>query len=126
MFEVLDSDACSLHSTSSYFPSLMGDQVRLQQILINLVKNAMKFTERGYIKVSMDYDQASKSLILHIRDTGRGIERSNLGKLFKRFGKLEQEDKSVNKEGIGLGLTICEAIVVQYGGLIEVQSLGPG
>ena len=104
----------------------MGDQVRLQQILINLVKNAMKFTERGYIKVSMDYDESTKSLILHIRDSGRGIERSNLGKLFKRFGKLEQEDKSVNKEGIGLGLTICEAIVVQYDGLIEVQSLGPG
>ena len=94
--------------------------------MINLVKNAMKFTEQGYIKVSMDYNVASKSLILHIRDSGRGIERSNLGKLFKRFGKLEQEDKSVNKEGIGLGLTICEAIVVQYDGLIEVQSLGLG
>ena len=126
MFEDLDTDTLSPNSASSYFPSFMGDQVRLQQILINLVKNAMKFTEQGFIKVSMGYDEASKSLILHIRDSGRGIERSNLGKLFKRFGKLEQEDKSVNKEGIGLGLTICEAIVVQYDGLIEVQSLGLG
>ena len=84
----------------------------------------MKFTEQGIIKVSMAY--VDKSLILHIRDTGKGIERSDLGKLFKRFGKLIQEDSRVNKEGIGLGLTICEAIVAQYGGLIEVQSLGLG
>lgn len=94
--------------------------------MINLVKNALKFTERGFIKVSMAYNETSKTLILHIRDTGRGIERSDLSKLFQRFGKLEQEDKSVNKEGVGLGLTICEAIVAQYEGLIEVQSLGPG
>ena len=108
MFEELNTKALP---ASSYFPSLMGDQVRLQQILINLVKNAMKFTERGYIKVSMDYDEATKSLILHIRDSGRGIERGNLDKLFKRFGKLEQENKIINKDGTGLGLTICQAIV---------------
>ena len=59
----------------------------------------------------MAYDEESKLLILHISDTGIGIERSNLGKLFNRFGKLRQEDKSVNRDGLGLGLTICEAIV---------------
>ena len=89
----------------------MGDQVRLQQILINLVKNALKFTEQGFIKVSMAFNEASKHLIVHILDTGIGIERGNLDKLFKRFGKLEQENKIINKDGTGLGLTICQAIV---------------
>ena len=101
----------SIVNSATTFPWLMGDEARLQQILINLVKNALKFTEQGYISVSMAYSEASQSLIVHIRDSGRGIEPNNLGKLFKRFGKLEQEDKNVNKEGIGLGLTICEAIV---------------
>lgn len=59
----------------------------------------------------MAYKKVTSSLVIHIRDSGRGIERENLGKIFKRFGKLEQEDKSVNREGVGLGLTICEAIV---------------
>ena len=68
----------------------------------------------------MAYEEESKMLNLHVCDTGMGIEPSNLGKLFKRFGKLQQEDSSVNKEGLGLGLTICQAIVAQYDGLIEV------
>ena len=74
----------------------------------------------------MAYDKESKFLVIHIRDTGKGIEPRDLEKLFNRFGKLRQEGRSVNKEVLGLGLTICEAIVVQSGGLIEVQSLGLG
>ena len=100
--------------------------MRLQQVLINLIKNAIKFTQQGFIHVSMAYDVVSQRLIFHIRDSGRGIERANLGKLFKRFGKLKQEDSSVNSEGRGLGLAICEAIVVKNDGLIEVQSMGLG
>ena len=112
IFRLLDKDAeIVANSADTAFPWLMGDQVRLQQILINLVKNALKFTEEGLIKVRMAYNEESKLLILHISDTGIGIERSNLGKLFNRFGKLRHEDKSVNREGLGLGLTICEAIV---------------
>ena len=72
--------------------------------------------KRGLIKVRMAYSEESKLLIVHIRDTGRGIEQSDLGKLFNRFKKLNQEDGSVNREGLGLGLSICEAIVTKYGG----------
>ena len=64
----------------------------------------------------MAYCEESKLLIIHIRDTGRGIERSDLGNLFTRSSKLKQEDESVNREGFGLGLSICEAIVSQYEG----------
>ena len=69
----------SIVNSATTFPWLMGDEARLQQILINLVKNALKFTEQGYISVSMAYSEASQSLIVHIRDSGRGIEPSDLG-----------------------------------------------
>ena len=69
-------------NSATAFPWLMGDYARLQQILINLVKNALKFTEQGFIKVSIAYNEASKNLIVHILDTGRGIDRSDLDKLF--------------------------------------------
>ena len=63
---------------------------------------------------------------MHIRDSGNGIAPENLKKLFKRFGKLEEPDevKAKNMEGIGLGLAICEAIVSQNEGNIEVHSKG--
>ena len=76
----------------------------------------------------MSYEQESKMFIIHVCDTGRGIERENLDQLYKRFSKLEQEDDcdSFNQKGLGLGLKICKAIVTQYGGQIEVQSMGLG
>lgn len=70
-------------------PSLVGDHIRLQQVLINLIKNAIKFTKKGSIRVRVAYDQVAQTLVVHIRDTGKGIERCNLGKLFKRFSKLK-------------------------------------
>lgn len=84
----------------------------------------MKFTEVGFIKVSIAYDWINSMFIMHVLDTGRGIGKQDLDKLFKRFGKLKQEDSGVNKEGIGLGLAICQAIVAHYQGQIEVLSHG--
>ena len=75
--EMFKQDSSKENQTTT-FPWLMGDQARLQQILINLVKNALKFTEQGYISVSMAYCEASQSLIVHIRDSGKGIEPSDL------------------------------------------------
>ena len=89
-------------------------------MLINLIKNALKFTTKGFIKVSAAYNPIEKMLTVHIRDTGKGIKREDIGKLFKRFSKLQQEDASVNQDGRGLGLAICDAIVAKNDGLIEV------
>jgi len=62
----------------------------LQQVLINLVKNALKFTsEGGYIQVSTAYNFIEESLVVHVRDSGRGIHPEDLNKLFRRFGKLD-------------------------------------
>ena len=80
----------------SSLPCLYGDPIRLQQVLINLIKNALKFTAKGYIKVCVSFNYVEKQLVVYIRDTGIGIERTNLIKLFKRFGKLKQEDSALN------------------------------
>ena len=90
--------------------------------MINLVKNALKFTNSGFITISASFNFIDESLIVHIRDSGQGIEKKDIDKLFKRFGKLEQTFPGQNNEGIGLGLAICEAIISQNEGYIEVQS----
>lgn len=93
-------------------PYLEGDEVRLQQILINLVKNALKFTDQGYIHILSSYDYIDQLLIIHVRDTGKGIEAHDIKNLFKRYGKLQTEfTPKLNKDGIGLGLAICKAII---------------
>lgn len=67
---------------------LVGDPKRLQQVLINLVKNAIKFTTKGYIKIKVSYKCEKNLLIVHVKDTGHGIAAEDLPKLFTRFGKL--------------------------------------
>ena len=85
---------------------LIGDELRLKQILINLVKNAFKFTRSGCIRVIAAYDEKLEELIVHIVDTGKGIREDEMAKLFTRFGKLVRTAAN-NSEGIGLGLMIC-------------------
>ena len=102
---------------------LIGDERRLKQVLINLVKNAKKFTTRGNIDILVAYDYEEECLYVHVKDTGRGIAAEDLSKLFTRFGKL-QRTASSNSEGIGLGLNIVRSIVEKAGGEINVHSDG--
>ena len=82
------------------------------QVLINLIKNSLKFTTKGFIHILSYYDFFDEMLIIHVRDSGNGIKLDDLNKLFTRFGKLETANsKLVNQEGIGLGLSICQAII---------------
>ena len=80
--------------------------MRLKQILINLVKNALKFCRRGLIRIIMAYDQAEQMLKVLVIDTGKGISAEDLDRLFKKFGKLLRTAE-MNSEGIGMGLMIC-------------------
>ena len=88
-------------------PKLIGDQRRLTQVLLNIIKNATKFTLRGSIDVKANYDAQSSVLIVHVKDTGAGIAPEDIPKLFSRFGKLHRTAE-MNHEGIGLGLTIVK------------------
>lgn len=108
-------------------PSKMfGDIVRIRQILINVVNNAVKFTREGYVEFSADFEPASDNdelimLIFKIRDTGIGMHEEDLKIIFDKF---KQVDAKANRgiEGTGLGLSISRQLVQLMGGDIEVSS----
>lgn len=75
--------------------------------MINLIKNAIKFTSRGEITIKACYNESIGKLVVHISDTGAGIAKEDIPKLFTMFGKL-QSTANMNNEGIGLGLTIVK------------------
>ncbi len=95
--------------------TLLFDEQRLRQVLLNLVSNALKFTQRGSITVSASYDTHTAMLQMNVKDTGIGIKPEDQAKLFSLFGKLDNS-AGVNKMGIGLGLYICKQIVKECGG----------
>jgi signal transduction histidine kinase len=75
------------------------------------VKNALKFCRGGTIRVIMAFDKVEEVLKVHVVDTGKGILPEDIDRLFKLFGKL-QRTAQMNQEGIGLGLIICQNLVV--------------
>ena len=98
----------------------------MKQILINLIKNALKFTHSGFIDIEVDYVQVpNRQLDIKVTDTGCGIDPDDIPMLFSRFGKL-QRTASINSEGIGLGLNIVKQIADSYQGHVSVQSEGVG
>ena len=104
-------------------PKLVGDGKRFQQVVINLVKNAMKFTYHGSIQIKASYCNIQSLIKVSVIDTGTGIAAQDIPKLFTRFGKLKRT-VAVNSDGIGLGLTIVKQIVESGGGQIKVKSEG--
>jgi anti-sigma regulatory factor (Ser/Thr protein kinase) len=101
---------------------LMGDAARLRQILLNLVSNAVKFTERGGIAITVE--QCGDGYQFQVRDTGIGIPASEQSRIFQEF---EQADTGLSRRfgGTGLGLAISKRIVERMGGRLTVQS-SPG
>ena len=98
---------------------LFSDQRRLEQVLLNLMSNAIKFTFEGHITVVIR--KVEGHLLFEVIDSGVGIKNESLPHLFKLFGKL-QENKNINKTGCGIGLHISQQIVGHLGGEIEVDS----
>ncbi len=103
-----------------------GDQFRLTQIFMNLVSNALKFTENGFIKVSLNHENIGDDIILRctVRDSGLGIVEKDLDKIFTDFEQFGQVLVKTH-EGTGLGLAICKRLVELMHGVIWVDSL-PG
>ncbi len=95
------------------------DQRRLEQILINLLNNAVKFTEKGSIRVACR--KSGDSYIISVTDTGIGIHSEKIPFLFKPFHQVDT-GLSRKHEGTGLGLSVCKKLIVMMGGEIDVQS----
>jgi CheY-like chemotaxis protein len=105
---------------------LMGDELRLQQILLNLVENAIKYTERGRVDLSLELAPQQESgavgVLFRVRDTGMGIAPEDREQLFHPFyqGKAAIE---LRNTGTGLGLSIVHNLVSLMGGTIQVESV---
>jgi signal transduction histidine kinase len=111
-------------SIAAGLPVGHGDERRLAQVLLNLVGNAIKFTESG--EVAIEASHADGSFRLAVRDSGPGITAADQAKIFEEF---QQVDNSLTrtKGGTGLGLAISKRIVEMHGGRILVDSeLGKG
>lgn len=107
-YEQVDDNAC-----------LWGDRDKIIQVLTNITSNAIKFTpEGGTISVSLD--QQSDMGIIAVKDTGKGIEKKDISKVFDRFTQLESIDH--HSEGTGLGMTISKSIIERIGGKIWIES----
>ena len=103
---------------------LIGDEVCIKQIIINLMTNAVKFTHSGAVTLSVSHIVQEDSIILKIsvEDTGIGITEENLNRLFTSFQQLDTR-KNRSIEGTGLGLAISKRLLTQMGGTINVSSV---
>lgn len=112
----------------SHHTWLVGDAVRIRQILANLLSNAIKFTTDGSVKLAVDLapatdrDGQAMHLVIAVSDTGPGIEAEDLARLFNRF---EQIDASITRAhgGSGLGLAICQSLAQLMGGTVTAESI---
>lgn len=113
--KIKQTNADVLLSTPLHSLELVTDNARLQQLLINLLINATKFTSQGVITLALE-QQTEDMVLFSVTDTGCGIPIEKQNKIFNRFEKLNE-----NAQGTGLGLAICQLIVEQLGGRIWID-----
>ncbi len=110
---------------------LIGDEIRIKQVLINILNNAVKFTNQGTVTLTINWRGGNASanqgedlgvLCISVKDTGIGISEDDLSKLFTAFGQINTK-KNRNVEGTGLGLAICKELTDAMGGVIRVESV---
>ncbi|MBQ7447402.1 MAG: PocR ligand-binding domain-containing protein [Eubacterium sp.] len=121
-----DKDVELLLDINPNFPAYVeGDNLRIKQVLTNIVNNAIKFTNSGYVKIRMDFsniDEEHIKLRFFVEDTGIGIKEEDIGKLFQSFNQVDSK-RNRNVEGTGLGLAISKQLLTLMGGNISVQSV---
>ncbi len=122
--EIQDSPIQIIFEPQPYLKPFYCNPDRMKQLLINLLDNAIKYTEEGTITVSLKEEE--NDLILSVKDTGIGIEKEYLARIFERFYRVDK-GRSRKQGGTGLGLSIVKHIVELYNGNIQLNStLGVG
>ncbi len=107
---------------------LMGDYVRVKQIILNLLTNAVKYTKKGFVEfnVSVVKKDSVCRLIVSVKDSGIGIKKENIDKLFTKFERLDT-DKNMTIEGTGLGLAITKKLIeLMHGNIVVDSTYGVG
>lgn len=103
-----------------------ADQEKIRQAIGNLVDNALKYTKRGFVKMSLYKDTMKEKIIFKIQDSGMGIDREALSRLFQKFSRAERDKLSVHVDGTGLGLYVAKEIMKAHDGDIRAESRGMG
>ncbi|MCR5789149.1 MAG: response regulator [Lachnospiraceae bacterium] len=106
---------------------LHGDEVRIKQIVTNILTNAVKYTEKGIVTLCVDYEkipgeEGSIMLDVAVKDTGIGIKKEDMKKLFSEFDRIE-EKRNRNVEGTGLGMSITKRLLEMMGSSLQVESI---
>lgn len=113
-----------LECPESTFEHLHGDDVRIKQIITNLLTNAIKYTDKGQVTVTVNtrkMEDGNAELYIGVKDTGIGIRSEDKARLFESFSRLEKE-RNRNIEGTGLGLVIAKSLVTLMNGEIDLES----
>jgi len=111
----------SIDIKNGYPDYVMGDEVKLRQILVNLLDNAVKYTKTGSVELIIDFNSnREQNFMFQVNDTGIGIEKDQLEKIFDPFTQVGEQWKYV--EGTGLGLAITQKIIELMKGTLEVKS----
>jgi len=102
---------------------LYGDEIRIRQIITNVLNNAVKYTEKGSVTLSLNYNRLGDdcNLLVRVTDTGIGIKPEDIDKVFEKFDRADM-DRNKTIEGTGLGLTIVKRLLVMMDGTISVES----
>ncbi|MBQ4463167.1 MAG: response regulator, partial [Eubacterium sp.] len=104
---------------------LYGDEIRIKQIVTNILTNAVKYTEKGGVTLSVDFTKTADDEIelrISVKDTGIGIRKEDIGKLFSEFERIE-ENRNRNIEGTGLGMSITTRLLHMMGSELHVDSV---
>ncbi len=118
-----NNDKFSIEIDTAIPEFLIGDKLRLSQIIMNLVSNALKFTKNGEVAISADLKKVEKSLYyieFKVRDTGIGIAKEHQSKIFDKFVQIERKEEDY--QGTGLGLSIVSRLVELFGSEIHLES----
>ena len=102
----------------------MGDSMKIRQVIINIVNNAIKYTDSGYVRVKLEVNSIEGDdieLLVSVKDTGQGIKSEDMTRIFNSFSRIDTK-KNRYKEGTGLGLSIAKELLELMGGGISAKS----
>ena len=111
------------HRQKNLTPKVIADSNKVHEVMMNFTDNAIKYTEKGEINVSLNYDDHKKMVTFCVKDTGRGLEKDVKSYLFKKFSRGKGSFR-IHTEGVGLGLYVAKIIVDAHHGKVWAESEG--